>query len=117
MTAVAGICTFFADASPTISGWQENDIIAALLILVLGMALGIGLVCLLLVLHYMRGGRLAARRGLPMTNLHGNEKRLDPSTYLLPQRWLAIRSGNPRVVQAALGLHRPTPCSWEEGLS
>jgi hypothetical protein len=34
-----------------------------------------------------------------------------------PSRWLAIKASNPAVVQAALHLHRPTPCSWEEGLA
>ena len=34
-----------------------------------------------------------------------------------PGRWLAVKAVNPAVVQAALNLHRPTPCSWEEGLA
>ncbi len=33
-----------------------------------------------------------------------------------PCRWLAIKTRNPAMVQAALKLHRATPCSWEEGL-
>jgi hypothetical protein len=33
-----------------------------------------------------------------------------------PSRWLAIRCNNPAAVQAALNLHHPVPCSWEEGL-
>ncbi len=33
-----------------------------------------------------------------------------------PIRWLAIKGEDPAAVQAALRLHRPTPCSWEEGL-
>src|SRR5579872_433912 len=33
-----------------------------------------------------------------------------------PCRWLAVKSRNPTLVQAALNLHRATPCSWEEGL-
>jgi hypothetical protein len=104
------------EAAPGISGWHESDIIAALLILVLGVALGVGLVCLLLVLHYLRGGRLAARRPWPAM-LEPVERRFHASIFSMPPRWLAIRSGNPYVVQAALGLHRPTPCSWEEGMS
>lgn len=32
-------------------------------------------------------------------------------------RWLAIKCANPSLVQAALDLHHPVPCSWEEGLS
>jgi hypothetical protein len=34
-----------------------------------------------------------------------------------PNRWLAVKASQSSVVQAALNLHRPTPCSWEEGLA
>jgi hypothetical protein len=34
-----------------------------------------------------------------------------------PPRWLAVKSGNPATVQAALNLAHPTPCSLEEGLA
>ncbi len=33
-----------------------------------------------------------------------------------PCRWLAVKARNPALVQAALNLHHPMPCSWEEGL-
>jgi hypothetical protein len=39
------------------------------------------------------------------------------SAFEQPGRWLAVKAANPAVVQAALNLHRPTPCSWEEGLA
>jgi hypothetical protein len=116
MTVMSAISMIFGEAAPGISGWHESDIVAALLILVLGIALGIGFVCLLLVVHYLRGGRLAARRAWP-TTLELPDRRTHHSVFSLPSRWLAIKSGNPYVIQAALGLHRPTPCSWEEGLS
>ena len=38
-------------------------------------------------------------------------------TFEHPHRWLAIKAVNPSVVQAALRLHHPTSCSWEEGLA
>jgi hypothetical protein len=38
-------------------------------------------------------------------------------TFEQPARWLAVRAVNLSVVQAALKLHRPTSCSWEEGLA
>jgi hypothetical protein len=79
------------------------------------MALGIGLVCLLLVLHYLRGGRLAARRTLAPI-IDANDRRFPHSILSMPLRWVAVRSGNPYLIQAALGLHKPIPCSWEEGL-
>jgi hypothetical protein len=34
-----------------------------------------------------------------------------------PNRWLAVRAAQASVVQAALNLHGPMPCSWEEGLA
>lgn len=34
-----------------------------------------------------------------------------------PSRWLVVKTGDPAVVQAALKLRHPTPCSWEEGLN
>lgn len=39
-----------------------------------------------------------------------------PSIFEQPSRWLAIRSNDSRLIQAALGLHSTTPCSWEDGL-
>ncbi len=117
MTAQACICTFLGEVATGVSGWQENDIIAALLILVLGMALGVGLICLLLVLHSVRTGRLAARHIVWASLTDRTEARLHSSIFSTPSRWLAVRSGNPQVVQAALRLHKPMPCSWEEGLN
>lgn len=116
MNLLPCISLLIGEASPGVAAWQENDIVAALLILVLGMALGIGLICFLLVLHYMRSGRLSGRNGwLPLPDL--SDRRAQTSIYSSPQRWLAVRSGNPYVVQAALGLHKAIPCSWEEGLN
>jgi len=34
-----------------------------------------------------------------------------------PSRWLVVKTTDPSLVQAALKLHHPTPCSWEEGMS
>jgi hypothetical protein len=45
------------------------------------------------------------------------ERRFHSAVLSVPSRWLAIKSANPHLVQAALGLNNPTPCSWEEGLS
>jgi hypothetical protein len=33
-----------------------------------------------------------------------------------PARWLVVKTKDPAAVQAALNLHHPMPCSWEEGL-
>jgi hypothetical protein len=95
---------------------KDGDLIAALLLLVLGIALGIGVTCLLMVVHFLRKGRLLNPPAIRRTD-RGRERRLPTPIFNLPTRWLAIRSGNPHLVQAALRLNNPTPCSWEEGLS
>jgi len=117
MMAEARISIFLGQAVTGVSGWQESDIVAALLILVLGMALGIGLICFLLVLHSMRNGKVANRQTVWASLAERTEARLQLSLLPTPSRWLAVRSGNPHVVQVALGLHRPMPCTWEDGLS
>lgn len=97
---------------------KDGDLIAALLLLVLGIALGIGVACLVMVVHFLRKGRMVnhpvSRRAIDSL---ARSRRLHAPIFSLPSRWLAIRSGNPQLVQAALGLNNPTPCSWEEGLS
>jgi hypothetical protein len=42
---------------------------------------------------------------------------LRASPFEQPNRWIAIKASDPAVVQAALHLHRPIACSWEEGLA
>jgi hypothetical protein len=39
------------------------------------------------------------------------------ATFEQPGRWLAVKAVHASVVQAALNLHHPTSCSWEEGLA
>jgi hypothetical protein len=97
---------------------KDGDLIAALLLLLLGVALGIGVTCLLIVVHFLRKGHLTNRPpARKRAELLARERRLHAPVFNLPSRWLAIRSGNPQLVQAALGLNNPKPCSWEEGLS
>lgn len=38
------------------------------------------------------------------------------SIFEQPSRWLVVKTSDPATVQAALHLHHPTPCSWEDGL-
>jgi len=40
-----------------------------------------------------------------------------PSVFEQACRWLVVKNSHPQAVQAALGLHNPTPCSWGEGIS
>src|ERR1017187_3347381 len=34
-----------------------------------------------------------------------------------PPLWMAVRTTDPKTVQAALGLNQSTPCSWTEGMT
>lgn len=117
MLAILPICALFADAAGGVAGMKNGDLIAALLLLVLGVALGVGVTCLLMVLHFMRKGRLVARPVALKRELLPRQPHRPAPVYSHPNRWLAVRSGNPQLVQAALALNNPTPCSWEEGLS
>lgn len=107
----------FADAAGSIADMKNGDLIAALLLLVLGVAFGVGVTCLLMVLHFMRRGRFINRPIIRKRQFLPKERRVAAPVFNHPNRWLAIRSGNPQLVQAALALNNPTPCSWEEGLS
>lgn len=117
MLANAVIAVVFADASGAVGEWNNGDIIAAVLLLVLGVTLGIGLACVTMVLHYMRKGRLVGKPLLRAREFFPRERRATTAVFNLPTRWLAIRSGNPEAVQKALALNNPVPCSWEEGVS
>jgi hypothetical protein len=117
MLANLPICTLIADVAGSVASMNSGDLIAALLLLVLGVALGVGVTCLLTVLHFMRKGRLLPRPIMRKRELLPREHRVTTPAFNLPTRWLAIRSGNPQLVQAALALINPMPCSWEEGLS
>jgi hypothetical protein len=117
VTAHVSILAMLEDAAGALSAWRDNDLMTGLLILVLGMALGIGLVCLLLVVHFLHTARRANRQGLRNRDPFACERRFHALIFAAPSRWLAIKSAHPHVVQAALRLHKPTPCSWEEGLT
>ncbi len=117
MTATVSMTALLGEVVGGISGLKDSDLIAALLILVLGIALGIGVTCLLMVVHFLRKGRVINRPASRKVELLARERRFHTPIFHLPTRWLAIRSGNLQTVQAALGLNNPTPCSWEEGLS
>lgn len=107
-----------ADVAGTVSPVHDSDLFAALLIsLFLGVALGILITCMFVVLHFLRKNRNNNRPLPRRPEFIPRERRFQPPVFNLPARWLAVRSGNPMLIQSALGLHNPTPCTWEEGLS
>ncbi len=116
MSAMVSMSALLGEAVGSVPGWN-SDLIAALLILVLGIALGIGVTCLLMVVHFLKKGRLIHRPATRKADRLIRERRFHAPMLHLPARWLAIRNGDPMSVQTALDLNNPTPCSWEEGLS
>ncbi len=121
MTATVSIGVVLADAGGSLPAMHDSELIAALLIsLCLGMALGVLVTCMFVVLHFLRKNRALNRPRGPLTRRSDfipRERRFHPPLFNLPARWLAVRSSNSMLIQSALGLHNPTPCSWEEGLS
>ena len=105
------------DAAGSLHALRENSLIVALLILVLGFVLGIGFTCLFLVVHFSRKAQLTVSQPRWKHDELSRERKFSQCIFPAPSRWLAIKSTHPQVVQAALGLHKPTPCSWEEGLT
>lgn len=117
MNALFSLPLSWAEASVARPAWGQDDLVAGLLLLLLGVALGIGLICLLVVLHFLKTGRMAKPTAPLRPDWLARDRRTAPSVTAFPSRWLAVRSTNPMAVQAALGLRKATPCSWEEGLS
>lgn len=99
-----------------LQSWRDDDLMALLLVLFLGVALGMCIVGLLMVLHFLRVGHLDAHRKERSRSEIQPPEPVDfgPNP---PSRWLAVRHMPPQLVQQALGLHNPTLCSWEEGIS
>ena len=116
MTVFLTMTVLLGDAADAFSGLQGNDVIPVLLFLVLGIVLGMILMCLLQVANFMRKDRLTSR-GRPRHYEFLRERRGHPGLFGAPTRWLAVKSSNLQQVQSALGLANPMPCSWEEGLT
>src|SRR5258705_877130 len=114
MKMFPGMTALLGDAVGSLS--KDNDIIPLLLMLVVGIVLGMLLGFSVMMVHALRKERLATRR-LPRHSEFLRGERRPSKLFTAPTRWLAIKSGNPHLVQAALGLANPKPCSWEEGLT
>ena len=89
-----------------------------LLLVLLSLAVGLGVGMAFLVVRWVRRNRLRARplrRETNASRFYFQSRRIP---YLRrPACWLAVKSRNLFLVQSALGLHNPKPCSWTEGLA
>lgn len=110
---------FAALGSPTAVAPQHQTAIVLALLLTLASVFLVGAALIAGVHRYLR--RRAAslseppRRGARCDPSHG--RLFQPSVFHCPNRWVAVRSAHPQAVQAALGLHNATPCSWTDGMS
>lgn len=114
MTAPVAILAWFGNAAASAS--RAHDLAAPVLLLLLGIALGMCLVGLMVVVHHLRVDRNQIRRGARFTERAGADRRFNPR-FSGAFRWVAIRTSRPQAVQSALGLTKAAPCTWEEGLS
>ncbi|MEO5804447.1 MAG: hypothetical protein ABIR24_13055 [Verrucomicrobiota bacterium] len=100
------------------SGLEFNEAVKLLMLIPFGLVLGTGILFIFSAIRWARQRREA--------NEHSVHLNFSPSFFVKasfreslfgqPCRWLAIKGHNPAAVQAALHLHAPMPCSWEEGL-
>ena len=89
----------------------QNDV-AVLMFLIMHFV-GLAIACAFCI------GIIVARRRARLLEQRSGNAAL-PSHIIFPQRpscWLAVRAASPENVQAALGLSRPAPCSWSEGMT
>jgi hypothetical protein len=117
MVAPIAMLAMLGDIADKMSAWKDNDLIAGLLMAIFIVTLGIGAICLLLVIHFLRSSSLARPRAYRHYFSEAGEKKSHRVAVGLPSRWLAIKSSNPVRVQQALHLHKPTPCSWADALA
>ena len=90
---------------------EAREIVWLLMLIPFGVVLGTG------AFFIYCAWRRATLRGGEQFSASGPAAPFRPAIFEQPGRWLAVKASNPSVVQAALNLDRPTPCSWEEGLA
>jgi hypothetical protein len=117
MASLLSILAWMGNPAAGMPPWRDEDLVAPLLILVLGVALGMCLAGLLVVMHYLRTGKSDKPRRPVRLAPWPRERDLSGAAWQGSFRWLAIRSARPQMVQEALRLHKATPVTWEEGLS
>jgi len=92
---------------------SSADTLPLMLLVLHGVALGMGIIFLsLLYALYRRAHYLQ-----PAASRSQKSFLLFPPFLPRPTTWLAVRSANPKSVQAALGLNRSTVDSWSEGMT
>ncbi|HYT62119.1 MAG TPA: hypothetical protein VEL06_18210 [Haliangiales bacterium] len=98
---------------------QGHAAIVLLLLLLLGTVLLLGALLIVVIRRYLRGHRMGRLMAASRHSPGGfrSERSFPSSLFQCPSRWVAVKSVRPQAVQAALGLHNPTPCSWTDGMA
>lgn len=117
MSSPIAILAVLGQAAGGLSGPRETSLITVLLVSALSFILILFLVGALMMVHFARASRQRRQSEMLKARLLPVERRTHPPVFAVPGRWLAVRNEDPRAVQAALGLLKPRPCSWEEGVS
>ena len=93
---------------------SSAETIPLMFLALLGLALGMGVIFLsLMYALYRRAHHLNLKSA---AGRNQNSFLFFPPFLQRPTSWLAIRSANPKIVRAALGLNRSTRGSWSEGI-
>jgi hypothetical protein len=94
-----------------------NEVTAGLLLISLMGVFVIALLFLSAMVHLRRTRTRAFSLERKTEPSQISRPRYCPSVFDYACRWLVVKGSNMGSVQAALGLHNPSPCSWAEGLS
>jgi hypothetical protein len=95
-----------------VNAWEVMPV-ALLVLFSIALAVGIGIVVVLVRRSTIRGRKRSQRPPQCLAIPSGDHALVFP----WPGCWLAVKSRSAFAVQSALGLHNPKPCSWIEGLS
>jgi hypothetical protein len=99
---------------------EFKQILWLLMLIPLGIVLGAGILFTISAVRWVRESKLRNQLGQldfdsPVVLPH-QPQRSRAFGYERPTVWLAIKANDPKKVLAALDLHDPMFCSWEEGL-
>ena len=96
----------------------EDDVVVYLLLLLLVAVIVLGVVCFILVMHFV-SQRRRDQANEPRSELSSGTTVAWRSggVLLVPARWMAVRAATVRDVRQALGLSNATPCTIEDGLA
>jgi hypothetical protein len=93
-----------------------SEVAAVLLLILLGSVLAMAIFFAVSYSRYVQSVSSLRQRRKENEFIAGDSDSF-PAIFENPLRWIAIKSANVTAVQAALGLHHPSQCSWAEGMS